>query len=329
MLFQGNYLEKKRFSYLVSLTMFFSYAELLLPRFFPFFKLGLSNIVLLSSFSLSLPVFFLLTVFKAVSVSLISGTLFSPFFIISLSQSVLSGLFMYFLFLLNRLSSKKIVSVYGLSVFGSVLSAFVQIFLTYLFVGRGVFLFSGPMLFFNIISGIITAFFSKLFCIYKKVPDISINEEEQTSFKSSFFAFAKVLVILVLSVSVFFINSLSLLCVFFVLSIFMQMLSGRKIMILPHIFMWIFIFFCSIFYSEGKVIFSFLNISITQGSLFIALKKALRLSGAMFFSQSAVNIPLSKKTVLGLSLAYYKNLCDKLKETKGNVFFRIKEAIKN
>ena len=77
---------KNRIAYLSALTLLFSYAEMLLPRFVPFFRLGLGNIAILLAFDLSLPSFLLLTVFKAITASLMAGTLFSPFFLISLEM---------------------------------------------------------------------------------------------------------------------------------------------------------------------------------------------------------------------------------------------------
>ena len=87
MLSQNN---KERIAYLGALTLLFSYAEMLLPRFVPFFRLGLGNIAILLAFELSFPSFLILTVIKAVTSCLMSGTLLSPFFIISLAQSAAS-----------------------------------------------------------------------------------------------------------------------------------------------------------------------------------------------------------------------------------------------
>ena len=93
---------KNRIAYLASLTLLFSYGELFIPRFIPFFRLGLGNIAILLAFTLSPLEFLILTFIKAISSCLVSGTLFTPFFLISVSQSVVSGFLMYLLVKLFR-----------------------------------------------------------------------------------------------------------------------------------------------------------------------------------------------------------------------------------
>lgn len=171
MQFHNDFSEKRsRLAYLTALTLIFSYAELLFPRFIPFFKPGLSNIVILSSLDLPAFTFFLLASFKALAASLMSGTLFSPFAAISLAQSVLSGFFMLAVFRLNNFFKKKIFSLYGISVLGSTISAAVQIFLSALYLGKGTLLLLGPMLIFNAASGIFTAFSAQFFKIPSEAP---------------------------------------------------------------------------------------------------------------------------------------------------------------
>ena len=162
--------ELNRIAYLISLTLLFSYAELLIPRFVPFFRLGLSNIVVLSALNLTFPSFFMLTIFKATATSLMAGTLFSPFVVISLFQSIFSGFFMFAVFRMNNHFKKKLFSLYGISVLGSSVSAAVQISLSALYLGRGTFLILGPMLIFNAASGILTAFLTRFLEIPDKAP---------------------------------------------------------------------------------------------------------------------------------------------------------------
>ena len=65
---------KKRIAYLSALTLLFSYAELLLPRIIPFFRLGLGNVAILMAFEMPFPAFLLLSVIKAVAASLTKMT---------------------------------------------------------------------------------------------------------------------------------------------------------------------------------------------------------------------------------------------------------------
>ena len=147
-------------AYLASLTLLFSYIEMILPRTLPFFRLGLGNIAILMAFALPPAPFLLLCLLKATAASLMAGTLFSPFFVISLAQSLASGVFMYFLSIINSKFQEKLFSVYGISLFGSGISALVQILLCAAYLGSGTFALLGPMMLFNTASGILTAFFS-------------------------------------------------------------------------------------------------------------------------------------------------------------------------
>ena len=106
---------KNLLAYLCALTLLFSYVEMILPRVFPFFRLGLANAVILLALDLRFDSFLILAVLKALAASLMGGTLFSPFFLISLVQSVTSALVMKILY---KLISKKIISIYGISVVG-------------------------------------------------------------------------------------------------------------------------------------------------------------------------------------------------------------------
>ena len=343
--------EQNRIAYLIALTLLFSYAEMLLPRFIPFFRLGLSNIAVLSSFNLSFSSFLLLTVFKAITTSLISGTLFSPFAVISLFQSVLSGILMFSLFHLNNFSGKKLFSLYGISVLGSSVSAAVQIFLSALYLGKGTFLILGPMLIFNTASGIFTAFLAQFLEIPEKAPALNKHNGGslplgRTSLRPTpsegsnaalnacskkstrFLNILKILVVLVLSAAVFFINSIPVLFAFFALSFLLQSLSGRKIMIFPHICLWIFVIISTLLVPSGKVFFQIGSFSVTQGALFNGIAKALRLSAASAFSQCAANLEVPKETLLGITLSYYRALLKLLKDAPGNIFHRLKTTLR-
>ncbi|MCR4938587.1 MAG: Gx transporter family protein [Treponemataceae bacterium] len=337
---------KKKIAYLSALTLLFSYAELLLPRIIPFFRLGLGNTVILLAFEMPFPAFFLLSVIKAVASSLMGGTLFSPFFLISLSQSVSSALLMQLLFKLNKACNKKIMSIYGISLAGSALSAFVQIFLCSLFLGQGTFSLLGPMLLFNTASGIITAFIAEKMKSLNEAENPkeegSHPQEEKTALEAASLykeeksekkqkkAITQILlaaVIIGASAGIFFIDNIPLLCAAFVLSILLQLLSGRKLFILPHISLWLFVLISSLFTPNGKVLFSMQFISITEGALMSGIEKALKLSAVSALSQCAASLRPPEKSLLGLSLSYYRKLSDRFRDTKGNIFTRLKATL--
>ena len=326
--------KRSRLAYLTALTLIFSYAELLFPRFIPFFKPGLSNIVILSSLNLPASTFFLLASFKALAASLMSGTLFSPFAAISLAQSVLSGFFMLAVFRLNNFFKKKIFSLYGISVLGSTISAAAQIFLSALYLGKGTLLLLGPMLIFNAASGIFTAFSAQFFKIPSEAPVLSgtplrsaPSAGSNAAHNARFFNILKISAVISLSVSVFFIKSIPVLSAFFALSLLLQFFSGRKILFMPYIFLWSFVIASSIFVPSGKILLQIGNFSVTQGALLAGTAKALRLSAASAFSQCAANLDVPKKSFTGLTLSYYRALLHILKATPGNIAQRLKTAL--
>lgn len=326
--------KRSRLAYLTALTLIFSYAELLFPRFIPFFKPGLSNIVILSSLNLPASTFFLLASFKALAASLMSGTLFSPFAAISLAQSVLSGFFMLAVFRLNNFFKKKIFSLYGISVLGSTISAAAQIFLSALYLGKGTLLLLGPMLIFNAASGIFTAFSAQFFKIPSEAPVFNgtplrpaPSAGSNAAHNARFFNILKISAVIFLSVSVFFIKSIPVLSAFFALSLLLQFFSGRKILFMPYIFLWSFVIASSIFVPSGKILLQIGNFSVTQGALLAGTAKALRLSAASAFSQCAANLDVPKKSFTGLTLSYYRALLHILKATPGNIAQRLKTAL--
>lgn len=326
--------KRSRLAYLTALTLIFSYAELLFPRFIPFFKPGLSNIVILSSLNLPASTFFLLASFKALAASLMSGTLFSPFAAISLAQSVLSGFFMLAVFRLNNFFKKKIFTLYGISVLGSTVSAAAQIFLSALYLGKGALLLLGPMLIFNAASGIFTAFSAQFFKIPSEAPVFSgtplrpaPSAGSNAAHNARFFNILKISAVISLSASVFFIKSIPVLSAFFALSLLLQVFSGRKILFMPYIFLWSFVIASSIFVPSGKILLQIGNFSVTQGALLAGTAKALRLSAASAFSQCAANLDVPKKSFTDLTLSYYRALLHIIKATPGNIAQRLKTAL--
>lgn len=315
---------REKLAFLTALTLLFSYIEMILPRFLPFFRLGLSNVVILLSLELDFTAFILLAVLKSVSSSLMGGTLFSPFFLISFIQSILSALAMRTAY---KLFSKKIISLYGLSVLGAAVSALVQIFLSSIYLGQGTFVLLGPMLIFNVVSGLFVAFVAqsqKVTNYIEKMYDVggrTLAESENESENKKQMLQKKPLQIIFLffligfSASLFFIKSIAVLSVAFVAGFILQKICGRKIFILPHISLWIFIFIAAIFLPNGQVLFKIWRISITRGAMLLALRKALTLSAVSALSQCAVCIKPSQKSIFALILQYYGLMSDSFRES--------------
>ena len=325
-------LRNKSLAYLCALTLLFSYAEMILPRIVPFFRLGFANTVILIALDIDFGSFIVLSVLKAVAASLIGGTLFSPFFLISLAQSLLSALVMR---LLYKLISKKLLSLYGISIAGSAASALVQIGLASFYIGKGTFSLLGPMLIFNTISGVLTAFLCEKLQIkenldFTKIPETeAATQSPQSPQNRTTPALQIILAILLLSLSasIFFIKNLIVLICAFVLSLIAQKLCKRKIFFIPHLSLWLFIFISMIFVPNGEVLFKFWIISITKGSLSLALQKALTLSTVSALSQCAVCLKPGKNTLLGLSFEYYRLMINRFTEKDDSIINKIIYAL--
>ena len=331
---------KKKIAYYASLTLLFSYIEMILPRTIPFFKLGLGNIALLLALNLSFSSFLLLSIIKALASSLMGGTLFSPFFLISLAQSLSSALIMHLLWNLNKKCRQKLLSLYGISVAGSCVSAAAQISCCALYLGRGTFALLGPILIFNCLTGILTAFLSRRlsyipenegnFDSEKILPDEKGERKSDSQTKRRFSPRSQAfmaLSILLAAASVFFIKNLYLLAAVLTASLALQKCSGRKILLLPHVSLWIFIFISSILLPQGKILVKIWNISVTEGALLTALQKSLRLSTVSALSQCALFLKPPENSLLAMTLSYYRNMSDRFRSSKGSIFQRVKEVI--
>ena len=329
---------KNQIARLAALTLIFSYAELMLPRVVPFFRLGLGNAALLMGLALGLtfPAFMLLAVVKAVAANLMAGTLFSPFFLVSFAQSLVSALIMFGLYRACRPGReggrRRLLSLYGISVCGAAASAVVQIALSSLYLGQGTWSLLGPMLLFNLMSGFITAWIAEILGnsdtgggnLYPEFCEAKLQAQVRCS---NIFCLA---LILAAAASVFFIKNTEVLCSLLLLSFLAQKISGRKILLLPHISLWLFVLITSVFVPNGRVLFTIAGFSFTGGALLSGLQKALRLSIVSALSQTATTIRLTTNpdSLLALTLAYYGEMSDIFRNTPGSIISKIKAALK-
>ena len=314
---------KNKIAYLGALTLLFSYAEMLLPRFTPFFRIGLGNIAILLAFDLNPLSFMLLTLIKAFASSLMAGTLFSPFFLISLGQSFFSGMMMYLLARLNRKCKNNLFSLYGISILGSAVSALIQIFLSTLYLGKGTYSLLGPMLLFSLFSGIITAFFSLILHIPEQAPNLIRKESVEKKQPVLLLA----LLILSASAAIFMIKNLIILSLALILALILQLISGRKIYIFPHISLWIFVVISTLFIPNGEVLIKIGTFSITKGSLIIAITKALKLSIVSALSQCAASLKPRGDRPLALVLAYFTALSNLFRSSQGTFIQKLKTTL--
>lgn len=322
---------KERLAFLVSLSMVFSYAEMFLPRFVPFFKLGLANVVVLLSLDLSLHSFLILNCLRLLLNAVLSGILFSPFFLTSFAQGLASSLFMFALY--RVIKNRKFLGLYGISVAGAAISNIVQILTSQLYLGKEISNLIGPMLLFAIPSGLFIAFLALHLHIPQTPPELVIlrkNESQQISEKSN--KNEPVLVGLFILLSIIFVmmtENLFCLACLFVFSLVMQRLCGKRIFILPYLGLWFFILACSLLTPEGRVLFKFIGISLTDRAIILAVQKALKLSIIMSLSQSATTVKISSDStsLFSKTFLYFAGISSVVKTAEGNLFSKLKAAL--
>lgn len=331
-----NSILSEKMAFLTALSLFLSYAEMLLPRFTPFFKLGLTNIIILGTLDLSFPYFLVLIIVKTVTGGIFNGTLFSPFFLISIVQAFVSGISMFFLNKLNVICRQKFCSLYGISIFGAAISSFIQILLCSFYVGKSTFALLAPMLVFSILSGFVTAFLCLQLNLQKIVENNQIkishsamikeeSSENLQKHRSLFFS----VIILVLCVTTFFLKNIYVSLLFMTAAFIIQTVCRRKIKIIIYVWLWLFVILFSLFVPNGKVLLKIRNFSVTQGALISGIVKAAKLSAAASFSQSVTVTSLStgKTGFLSLVINYFTIIIERFKTSQGNVFQRIKNTV--
>lgn len=288
--------KKSLLAYLGSKALELSFVEQAIPTVVPFFRLGLANSVILSSLKLEFPLFMLLCLLKSAVISTMSGTLLSPFFAVSICQSLCSGAAMY---LVARLSLN---SVFGLSLLGASVSAVVQLALCSIYMRQNLMALAGPMLLFSVASAAVTAAISLR--IKKELGDRKEHEElnEEDSFfhdvshaygrKQKILTAACACAILIFTAVIFLVRNIYILLVFLAVSLVLQIVSGRRIRVLPHVFMWIFVI--------GSPYIVSSNIVLAEN-----VCRAIRLSAAMCLSQSATRLRFPPDSLIGMTLANF------------------------
>lgn len=141
--------------------IFLSTVEYLIPKPFPFFRLGLANLPILISLIVFKPKdTILLLILKIIGQGLITGTLFSYIFLFSAAGAVASGTVMIILVFVFKLS----ISLIGVSLAGALSSNFIQILLAEIFIfGDSVKYIAPPLLIMGFISAFIMGFMAGKF----------------------------------------------------------------------------------------------------------------------------------------------------------------------
>ena len=307
---------RDRIAYLGALSLFLSAIELLIPRVVPFFRIGLANIPVMAALSLPINEFSILLLVKAIGTSYISGTLFSPFFLMSLTQTVLAGFTMFFL---KRFSKR--ISVYSISAAGALVSDAAQIGIASLYAGRGALSLLPVMLILSLPASILTAAVSKRI----EIPDIPYPAEyigkEKLSSRTAIIAFILSALALVPIRNTAMAAAAAVSCIIF------QRAAGRKIRIMPHIVLFIFLMISSVLTPSGEVLFRILSFPVTDGAVQTAMLKSFKLSASIALSQGFSRAIAPQSGFLGQVLSLFSALLESFHGQKGSLAEKVQRTL--
>ena len=301
-------------AYLGALSLFFSAVELFIPTILPFFRIGLANIPLIAALGLPFQDFVILLLIKAVGTSYVAGTIFSPFFIMSLVQTFISGTGMYYL----KKASGQWISVYSVSAFGALLSDIAQIAIASLYAGSGAFALLPLMLILSLPSSLITATISKRI----EIPEIAITAVSRE--KGRYYG---ILPFILSAIALASVHEVLLLLFSAAGCFIFQKAAGREIRIWPHIMMFLFMVISSVLTPSGKVLWRFLSFPITEGALSAALSKSLMLSASIALSQGFSRIIAPQQGLIGEVLAIFNALIESFHKQKGTIADKVQATL--
>ncbi len=141
--------------------IFLSTVEYLIPKPFPFFRLGIANLPVLVSLLVFKPKDTVLLIsLRILGQGLVTGTLFSYIFLFSAAGAVASGVVM--LLLSSALRSN--ITLVGISAAGALASNLVQLLFARIFIfGISVRYIAAPLLIMGLVSAVIMGYISEKF----------------------------------------------------------------------------------------------------------------------------------------------------------------------
>ncbi len=322
----------KKIAFISATALLLSTLEYLIPKPLPFLRLGLANLPLLLILdSMSLGPFLIVLLLKAVGQGMVSGTLFSYLFLISLAGTLSSGLAMK--------GAKQLlgshVSLIGCSLLGAFVSNLSQLQVaSWVAYGPSIWVAAPLMLTLGMLTSFVLGLLSEIYMqrgtTGKALKQDSLAlavppSQERTPHKHLLLA-SLLAIAAILST-----KGLIPLLIITVLMYLLQWIAGRRIRVLPALMLTISLLLLSLFEPNGKVLLQVGSLAITEGSLTIALTKALRLLSLLAASQSlsASNPKIQGKagTLLSLTLSYFSLLTRSFKMTRGTLIERVDQAL--
>ena len=146
---------------LAAFSLFLSTVAYMIPKPFPFMRIGLANLPVIIGLSIfTLPELLLLTVLKIVGQGLINGTIFSYIFLFSAGGSLASMVMMYSVYKLMG----RFTSFIGISIAGAMTSNAIQLLLAqFILFGSSIWIIAPPFLLMGFITSIFLGIFANVF----------------------------------------------------------------------------------------------------------------------------------------------------------------------
>ncbi|MFA6732207.1 MAG: Gx transporter family protein [Sphaerochaeta sp.] len=325
---------ERKIAFIGATTLLLSSVEYLIPKPLPFLRLGLANLPLLIILeSMGWKAYLFILLLKAIGQGMVSGTLFSYLFLISLAGTLSSGIAMKAV----KLLLKSKVSLVGISLVGAFVSNLAQLAVAALVAyGPSIWVAAPLMLTLGLLSsfalGLLAEIYVQKSSFAHSLDDESINfalpAVEQGAYLPRV-AIASLLCIaaILFTQTLFYLAPLTL-CMYL-----LQLTARRKIRLLPPLMLLVSLAILSLFEPNGKVLLSLGSVAFTEGSLTLAFTKALRLMSLLAASQclTASNPRLKGKagSILLLDLAYFGQLSSSFRTTKGSLVKRIDQALQS
>jgi heptaprenyl diphosphate synthase len=332
--------------------LFLSAVEYMIPKPVPFFRIGLANVPLMIALDLfSWKFFALLALLKVLGQALITGTLFSYVFLLSLVGTCSSALAMY---LLTRPPVRNRIGFAGIGVSGAMVSNISQLGLARFFIlGEGVKFLLPPFLISGMITGIALGLFCEVFTSrsrwYHRIrglpgpdddsrQDLSLqaaalsgdiapegaadparrrSREGERRFRE-LFSSRDLCIAGFLMTAAFLVNpSLLARCLQFVLFLFFAFLGGKKNNFLLTLALILGIVFFNLLVPYGRVLAEIGPFRITQGSLLGGLHRAITLEGLIMLSRASIRPDLRFPGIFGALMGESIRIFGEISRYKG------------
>jgi heptaprenyl diphosphate synthase len=309
----------------------------MIPKPLPFMRIGLANLPLMLALDIfPFGSFLVLIGIKIFGQALITGTLFSYVFLLSLAGAFFSALLMYFL---RRLLGQEKISFIGIGCAGAMASSAAQLMLAHIFIFReSIRYIAPPFLAAGLVTGIALGVFCEAFIRRQKTAGVKneviekITEKKQTLSDNMFSAKALCITGLVIMPAFVFNPSTELRVLQFLFFWFLTFLSGRKTKSVFVITAFILIVAFNLLIPYGRILFSIGPLKITSGALAAGIHRAATFQGLIMLSKLCIRedlrLPGAFGKLLGESLRIFSVMMDRKKLiTRKNLFASLDNMI--